>query len=319
MPEPRRLIVQLLGFAVGLALLGWCIHTAVSKGDWSRIRTADPWLVAAVVVCTVISLVANGAIFWAAIHPVRRLKFRDVQLVNAAASILNYAPIRAGLIARIMYHRQVDGIGLLDIGAWLANVGFVMVLTVGSCLAGVGIVLMMQWPLAWALLIGAAFIAIGVIVTRFVASHGLIVKHGRGLDEMLRHPGAMTAGIALRLIDTAAFTGRMAAALAILGVTLPSLGHVIVLALVAMVSNLIPFGRVGFREWAVAWSAAQLATAAGGSAGLEAVNDGTWAQLALIESAGEAIVFVPAGAAALWWYRRKWQEKSKKRKVEKAK
>ena len=71
------------------------------------------------------------------------------------------------------------------------------------------------------------------------------------------------------------------------------------MALVALMASLIPFGRVGFREFCVA--------AAGQQALLVGDLDANMNQLALIESAGEALVIIPLGIAALAWFRRRWR------------
>jgi hypothetical protein len=88
----------------------------------------------------------------------------------------------------------------------------------------------------------------------------------------------------------------MAVAAAILGIELePS--HVVKLAMVALAAQLIPFGRVGFREAAVA------------ATGVHVVDvEGNMNQLALLESAGEALVFIPLGILALIWFLPRWRE-----------
>ena len=37
----RKIIIQLLGFAVGVALLYWCIDGAIRKGGWEPLAKAD--------------------------------------------------------------------------------------------------------------------------------------------------------------------------------------------------------------------------------------------------------------------------------------
>jgi hypothetical protein len=97
----------------------------------------------------------------------------------------------------------------------------------------------------------------------------------------------------LRLLDFGTFAGRIAFALAILEITMaPS--HVMVLAVVALVANLIPFGRLGFREFAVAWAASRL--------GSDSVVDVPWEQLALLESLGEVLVYLPLGLVCSPWF-----------------
>ena len=119
---------------------------------------------------------------------------------------------------------------------------------------------------------------------------------------MLDDPTARWGGLALRLLDVLTFAGRIACALAILGLEL-SPGQIIVLGGVAMLSNLIPVGRLGVREFAVAWTAARL--------GSESTVDVPWEQLALLESAGEILVYLPLGLCATVWFVLKLRRGSK--------
>ncbi len=294
---PRRIIIEGLGSLVGLALLGWVIYTAVDQGDWSRVLDARPGLVALLVGCTIISTVLNGATFWVTIQPVKPLRFWDLQWLNMAGNLLNYAPVRLGGIARIMYHIRIDRLGILQITAWFGMIFYVLCLAVGSCLMATfihpGI------DAIWlALVLGQMLL--GGLLTRVLVGHPVIVKHGRGVDRMLREHRSLWGAMALRLADVGAFSGRMYAALAILGIEPPG-EQVIILALVAFTSNLIPFGRAGFREFCVAIVATRLATQ-----GAEFSGDVSWSQLALIDSLGEVLIYVPGGAAAILWYRKKW-------------
>lgn len=297
MLTPRKIILQVIFWLIGLALLGWIIWRAIETGDWDRLATAEPAMIAALLGCTVLSSFLNGMTFWLTIRSVRRVGFGDMQLLNVVANMLNYAPVRAGAIARVVFHHRVDQLGLLQIGAWFAMIGYVLVLGVGSCLLAT--LVYDRFDLIWLLLVIGQMI-LGGLVTQVVVGHPLIIRHGRGIDRMIRDHRALWGAVVLRLVDIGAFTGRMAAAMAILGIHLP-VTHIIVLALVALASSLIPFGRVGFREFCVAAAAARLGTLS---------EDVTvpWAQLALVESAGEAIVFIPLGAVAMLWYRRRWRQ-----------
>ena len=109
-------------------------------------------------------------------------------------------------------------------------------------------------------------------------------------------------------MDLSAFLGRMWAAAAILELDVPT-HHIVILAVVAFTARLIPFGRVGFAEAAVTALAAQLAASGLEGASIQAVLNasGPWAQLALIESAGEALILIPSGAIAILWLRRRWR------------
>ena len=295
--SPRKLAMQAIFWVIGLALLAWIIQRALQNGDWGKLAAADPALIVVLLGCTVASAVINGTAFWVTIQSIRRVRWVDMQLLNLAGNMLNYAPVRLGALARVVYHHRVDRLSLLQIGAWFGLIGYVLALGVGSCLLAT--VIYDRFDLVWVLLV-VSQMALGGIATQLVVGHPLIVAHGRGIDRMARDHRAMWGLIILRLADIAAFTGRMAAALYILEIHLP-LAHIVVLAVVALASSLIPFGRVGFREFCVAIVAARLGAASSDV-------DLPWEQLALVESAGEALVYIPAGILAMIWYRRRWRE-----------
>ena len=61
--KPRQIVLQAIGFAIGVALLTWCIWIAVEKGDWSKLTNAEPMLIAGLIVCSLVSLIVNGVVF----------------------------------------------------------------------------------------------------------------------------------------------------------------------------------------------------------------------------------------------------------------
>jgi hypothetical protein len=293
----RKAMVQLLGFAIGIALLAWCIHAAIKGGGegWQKIRSADTWLIAGLIGCTIVSLLCNGAMFWIVVRPLHPLRLVDMQLFNLAAGVLNYAPVRAGLLARIAYHVRVDRIGLLTIGGWFAAIGYTLVLTLSAIVLATVIRPTFDW--IWALLIVAQLV-VGGLITGSVMGLPIVQRIGRGMDRMLRERAALWGAIVLRLIDVAAYTGRMWCAARILEIQL-SLSSVLLLSIAAIAVSMNPLGRIGFREAGVAFFAAYL-----GMSGED--FEAQRSQLALIESAGEAIITIPLGAIALLWYRKKW-------------
>ncbi|MHC4217642.1 MAG: hypothetical protein ACYSU7_04215 [Planctomycetota bacterium] len=293
---PTKIVMQLAGFAVGLALLAWIIRNAVGEGDWGRIARANPWLIAALLGSTLISSVFNGSVFWITIRPIKHIGFWNLQRLNVVANMLNYAPIRLGAVARVLYHVRVDRLGILEIGAWFAAIGYTLVLGVASCLLATIVHPDVDW--VWAGLV-AAQLALGGMAIRVFGGLPLIVRHGRGIDRMVTDHWSLWGAIALRAVDLGAYAARMAVAAAILGIDLGA-GQIVVLSLVALAASLIPFGRVGFREFCVAATGQQLAMFA--SDGGQSMN-----QLALVESAGEALVYIPLGVILLGWCRRQWR------------
>ena len=294
---PTKILMQLAGFGVGLALLAWIIYSAIGEGDWGRIARADPWLIAAMLGFTLVSAFLNGTTFWITIRPVQRIRFWSLQRLNVVANMLNYAPVRLGAIARVLYHLRVDGLGFLQIGAWFGFIGYTLALGVASCVLATIVHARVDW--IWAGLV-AVQLLLGAMAIRVAAGLPLVARHGRGIDRMVNDPWSLWGAIVLRVTDLGAFTGRMAVAVAILDISLAP-GQIVVLALVALAAQLIPFGRVGFREFCVAATAHQLSL-------LASEAEYNMNQLALIESAGEALVFIPLGALLLPWFRRRWRE-----------
>ena len=112
----RRTVVNGIGFAVGLGLFIWIVVVAVRDGDWGRLRDASAWQISGLVVPTIVSCLVNGAMFWVTIRPIKHLRMYDLQWLHVVSSLLNYAPLRLGAIARAAYHLRVDRITMLDQG-----------------------------------------------------------------------------------------------------------------------------------------------------------------------------------------------------------
>jgi hypothetical protein len=288
--------MQLAGFGVGLALLAWIIYNALGEGDWGRIARADPRLIAAMLGFTLVSALLNGSTFWITVQPIAPLRFWDLQRLNVVANMLNYAPVRLGAIARVLYHLRLDGLGLLQIGAWFSFIGYTLALGIASCVLATIAHARVDW--IWAGLV-AAQLLLGAMAIRVVGGLPLVARHGRGIDRMINDHRSLWGAIVLRVTDLGAFTGRMAVAAAILDISLAP-GQIVVLALVALAAQLIPFGRVGFREFCVAATGHQLSLLASDA-------EHNMNQLALIESAGEALVFVTLGVLLLPWLRKRWR------------
>ena len=303
--SPGKLAVQLVGFAVGAALLVLVIRNAIQGGGWDHVAQASPTLLAALLGCTVISAGLNGASFWVTAQPVRRVPFRAMQRINLVANMLNYAPIRLGAIARVLYHVRVDGFTLLQIGAWFSVVAYILVLGVASCAVATIVHFRVDW--VWGLLVTAQML-LGILAIRMFAGVPLIEKHGRGFDRIIGDRAILWSAAGLRAADLVMYTARMAVAAAILDIDL-SPPQIVILAIVALSASLIPFGRVGFREFCVAAVAERLNL-------LGSEVDANMSQLALMESAGEAMVYIPLGILLLPWLRRQLRSSETRRATE---
>jgi hypothetical protein len=307
--NPRRLALQLLGFLAGIALLAVCIHGAwprdeAARAGWATLRDASPWLVLAMLACTLGSSVVNGLSFHVTGRPVGPVGAWDLQRLNLVANLLNYAPVRLGLLGRVAWHLTVDRFGLVSIGGWFAVVGVVLVISVGSATAAT--LARPGLDALWLVLL-VGMVAVGLLMLRGAGSV-VLRRHGRDVDRILQAPGVLWMAAGLRLADVALYWARMAVASAVLGLDFSG-GQLLMLAITAYAGSLAPFGRVGFREFLVA--------AAAGWIGLESGElDARMAQLALLESAGEFAFYLLGGAAVLPWYRRRMAAATAARRAE---
>jgi hypothetical protein len=272
---PSRLILQLGGFAAGTALLVWIVRQAVAEGDFERLRSASPILT---------------------IRPLKPRPFWDLQRLNIFCNMLNYAPVRVGAIARVAYHVRIDRLHLFHIGLWFTLIGGILFLGVGACL--MASLVHDRIDLWWFAIVAGQLLLGGGLVRLFFAQP-LVTRYAHGFERVVMDPTALGGAFILRMVDIGAYASRMAVAAAILEIDL-TLTQTVTLAVVALAASVIPIGRVGFREFCVAAVASRLDLVASDVA--HNMN-----QLALVESAGEALFFIPAGIALVLWYRRRWR------------
>jgi len=294
----RKIVFQALGFLAGLVLIAICFRTAFQDGaDWSRIREASPALLTALLVTGLLSTVLDGMVFWAVMRPYHRLGFMEVQGANMTASFLNYGPVRLGTIFRIIFHARVDKIPLIPILAWFAAI----TVTTAACMGSVFVAtLLVGKPgVSWACIV-ALLLAISGVSLWFVSRSSMVRRRANGIERMFGDPQALTAGLVGRLFVLASICVRMSLAAQILELDIET-DLVIMISITALLSSFIPLGRFGWREATVTLVTARFAAESLGDVDVTA----TAAQLALVESAGEALVVVPLGTlTAIWAFRR---------------
>jgi hypothetical protein len=298
MLSPKRVIIQLVGFLIGLAFVLYLVKIAfLGDTDWSKIQDASPGLIAGLLLMGLTGTVLDGLVFWGILRPYRKLKVMEVQGANMTASFLNYAPIRLGTVFRIVYHARVDKVPLIPIFAWFAAITVTTVACMGSVVTAT--LLMGEPGAGWSVVLGLMLLGSGAAIWG-LARIPAIKKRAGGIDRMFGDHRALVAGLLGRLLVLSSGCLRMGIAAEILGIPLGS-SEVIMLSVAALMLSFNPLGRFGWREATVAMVTAQFAA---GSLGGEDVN-AIAAQLALIESAGEALVVVPLGiVTSIWAVRR---------------
>ena len=142
----------------------------------------------------------------------------------------------------------------------------------------------------------AGCIAAGVALTVFVCRRPALSRFLKGGERALNDPRALTSGIAIRTIDVAMWSLRMWAAAKIVGVSLNP-AQAALLAGVAILGASNPLGRIGWREAFVAIVAPYIVTGTSSPEELDTLTS----QLALLESASEAILTIPLGVLGSIW------------------
>ncbi|MBC24386.1 MAG: hypothetical protein CMJ32_10790 [Phycisphaerae bacterium] len=294
---PRKIVVQAIGFVIGSILLAWCIWTAITNGEWERLENAEWWMVAALIGCSFISAIINGTIFWRTAWPLKRMKWIDLQSINLTASLLNYAPIRLGLVFRYMYHYRMDGLGIIPITTWFVAVTLVLF----ACVSGaiMTTIIHPHLDITWALLL-IAWVIVSAAILWTAARTEAARRIARGREQLLADTRTLVANYLLRMCDLAAWTARMTIAAMILDLPL-TMAETFLISMAAIALSLNPLGRFGFREATVAIVAGHIV-----SERMDGDLEGTMAQLALVESAGEAVINIGLGLVAAIWVGYRW-------------
>lgn len=307
--------LNLLGFALGLALLWWCGARALAPENSEQLRklAAAPWWQAgALVALSLASAMFNALAFHAAVSPVRRLPVWDVASVNVIASLGNYMPFKLGLIFRVLTHNRRNGVPLLTIGAWMGSMAVIMLCVLGPVLlAGVwrGRVDALWWVASIggiALLCGAA-----VAAARFAGTGrgwALIERVWKALPmprrlhasamlerihegtRMLGSARAVAGVVAWRLADLATQAARFLVAAAIVGRAVRWDESLLAGSTYYLIGSVSPAGQLGLREAGTAGLIGKV---------LAGVDFDAFSLIVLMVTAAELVALLLGAAAAM--------------------
>lgn len=318
--RPRRLALQLLAFAGGLALLAFTISIAFGEKNREQIeklKDATWKQIALLLGLSLASLMVNGVMFWVALRPVRQLRVADVVSTNCIAAFLGYLPMKLGLILRIAIHVRRDRVPLLTVTAWFASVAIVMLGVVGALL--LASLATKDLNALWFAIAGGGLVVGGtllvVLAKLFAGEAGLarldrmlralrlpllptIVQSERyrqlhAAADMLADPKAVFGTIALRVVDFALQAARVPVAAGIIGLSLPYTQAFMISATAFLVGIVSPGGPVGSREAAV-YGVCEL---------LKIPNAQSFALVALLVTGTEGIAYGIGAAMGLAWMR----------------
>ena len=246
---------------------------------WLAARHAPPHLLALLPLLPLLNWLVVSLSIWLITTHYGEVSRREMLSLVGSAWLLNYLPMKPGMVGRAAYHNKVNGIALADVAR-------AMVICVGS--SGVAMVVMVVATLPLALstlepdgartgLSGGLGIALGVgLVTlpapAFVA---LSIRAARG--SLLSR---FWLGMSLRYADMLLWAARYWVVFAVVGMPI-GLERAVMFAAISNLALLVPVlsNGMGLREWSIG-------LASGDPIGLAAD---------LVNRAAELVVSVPVG------------------------
>ncbi len=263
------ILVQIIGFGIGIVLLGWAVRVALgeeNRDQLGKLTEATPGELMMLLSLATLSVGFNGIIFWVVINPIHRVRPTDVIATNAIATFLAYLPFKLSVVSRFVIHNRRDKIPILTIGAWILAEAVLMAAVMGP------LVLVSLWQrevnLVWWIVslvssFGCTFI--GSALARQLAGDVGIARMSRlGLSdrvtghnafarvhtgfEMLGHPRATLIANTFRLIDIIAFALRFYLAARVLDLPISMEDSLLLGASYFLIGAASPAGMLGTRE-----------------------------------------------------------------------
>lgn len=270
-----------VGFAVGILLIGAAFWVLASNADRLRAAAdaavhASPWFIVALALLPVLNSAVVAWSFQILMNRFGRVPFGDMAALIGSAWLLNYLPMRPGLVGRLAYHKAVHKVSFRSSVAVSVALALMTGLAAAHLLA-VWIAFMTH------AIFGVAVAGVSVALVLMLAN---IAADRSPAGAVPR--GALRAALVLRYVDLAVWALRLVVAFEIIGQPIPIMVGVL-LAAVIQLAYLFPLtgSGLGVAEWAVA-VVAPLAIAVDPASAIAA---------SLVNRAAELLAAVPVGLA----------------------
>lgn len=285
----RRQWLRAARFALAAGLIGFAIWIVASSGGtieeaWRSAQAAPPWLIAVALALPIANWLVVAVGFWILNGRYAKTRLSETVALIGGAWLLNYLPMRPGMVGRFAYHKKYDGIQIRQSARVLIE-SMIATAIAGAVMAALALAPLQGVP---------RFMLLAVPVFAAMCAAALL---GRGAGDAWR----LAVVLGLRYLDLAVWVARYLAVFAIVGRPL-AIEEAVAIALVSHAALLLPIAGngLGLREWAV-----------GLTAGLLPGSDGqTEIGLAadLVNRGFEVLVAVPVGLVCLGWLarRRNW-------------
>lgn len=262
-------IVQILGFGIGIFLLGWAVRMALrpeNREQLSKLSEATPSELMLLLMLAALSVGFNGIIFWVVINPIQRLRATDVIATNAIATFLAYLPFKLSVISRFVIHNRRDRVPIVTIGAWIIAEAILMAAALTPlALASIWLkqVNLLWWVVSlFGVLVGTV---VGSALARQLSGDVGLTRFSRvGLSdrliksemfsrahsgfEMLGHPYATLIANTFRIIDIVTFALRFYVAAQVLDLPITMQDSLLLGATYFIIGAASPAGMLGTRE-----------------------------------------------------------------------
>ncbi|MGD9688725.1 MAG: lysylphosphatidylglycerol synthase domain-containing protein [Phycisphaerales bacterium] len=263
-----RLVVQAVGFVIGIGLMTWCVYAALAseekRAQLGRLLDAPWWMLGAMLALSFGTVAVDGLFFRAVLRPVRGVGAGTMLGVSGVCSALSYLPFKMSMLFRIVYHTRRDGMTIVDVLAWIGAAGVLLLVS----LAPIG-VLAFAWPTedlggpAWWGALGVMVLGGAVMVnvsSRVIRASGAATwiaarLPGRNMTErllegltMLADRRAAAEAMGMRVAIAVMQTARFALAAHLVGVEVSVAEALIAGGAYNLIQAISPGGVSGFRE-----------------------------------------------------------------------
>lgn len=238
---PRSRARRPLRFIIAIALLAAAVsavstHAADAPRALRAGVIASPWLAAAAILLPAVNWLIMSVSLWSLINRYGRVPLREMICLVGAGWLLNYLPMRPGLLGRVAYHKTVHGVAIRDsirVSVW----------SIGCAAAAIAV-------LAPACLLAARLADPATQLLSIAAPIALLAAVAIALPRP--GPRLIAFNMVLRYLDLLTWTCRYMVVFALIDhpISWPGAGA---LACVIQIPMLIPLvgNGLGLREWTV--------------------------------------------------------------------
>lgn len=238
--DRTRRLTHAAGVLIGVGLVaGAILHLtrdpdALSRG-LSVLRSPSPLVLAGLAAGVLLNLVVTGLIFTILMRRFGRVGLIEMQGLIASATLINYLPLRPGLLGRAAYHRLVNQIPVRHTAFAVVAAMMLSVAAAAMTLTSIGLA-------RWTGLSAAIPLSLFLLLV--------------ALGGAARTSRSACLAMALRLIDVLVWSARYVLAFGLIGREI-DFDTALALACVSTVASMVPLlsNGLGLREWAVGYVA----------------------------------------------------------------